>query len=117
MVKENMNHGMLDEVDIVMMANEECDPMIDGEDCDVELSDEEEAEVDNQVSDVMYDDIRDDSATIEDIAANEFIEARDSGFETELDNDVVDIVYDEEEDGCIEEEDDYDDDYEEEYDE
>lgn len=99
-----INHSF-DEVDAVIMANEDCDPLLESNDVpeEYEMTPDESQEVDNQVSDVFYDDVKDDSTTIEDMAAQEFRAMEDSGFETsrEIDMDVVDIVADDEDDEAV----------------
>ena len=101
---EHINHSF-DEVDAVMMANEDCDELLEAAEVpeEYELTPDESEEVDREVSDVVYDDIKDDCTTIEDIAAQEFREMEDSGFETtrEIDMDVVDIVADDEDDEAV----------------
>lgn len=109
-----INESDLDEVDAVILANEDCDDIVEAEANEVELTSEDDEEPDEDVADVMYDDIRDDSTTIEDMAAQDFRAARDSGIETDIDDDIVDIIYDEEDD---DEDDDDLDDYDEEVDE
>ena len=102
-VIDPVNESELDEVDIVMMCNEDCDDLVDSEPEEVQLT-EDDGEPDEDVADVMYDDIKDDASTIEDMAAQDFRNARDCGIETDLDDDVVDIIYDEEEDDFEDEE-------------
>lgn len=109
-----INESDLDEVDAVILANEDCDDIVEAEANEVELTSEDDEEPDEDVADVMYDDIRDDSTTIEDMAAQDFRAARNSGIETDIDDDIVDIIYDEEDD---DEDDDDLDDYDEEVDE
>lgn len=93
-----INESDLDEVDAVILANEDCDDIVEAEADEVELTSENDEEPDEDVADVMYDDIRDNSTTIEDMAAQDFRAARDSGIETDIDDDIVDIIYDEEDD-------------------
>lgn len=93
-----INESDLDEVDAVILANEDCDDIVEAEADEVELTSENDEEPDEDVADIMYDDIRDNSTTIEDMAAQDFRAARDSGIETDIDDDIVDIIYDEEDD-------------------
>lgn len=99
-----INHSF-DEVEVVMMANEDCEGLLESSEvpAEYELTPDESEEVDAAVSDVAYDDIKDDSTTVEDIAAQEFRAMEDSGFETtrEIDMDVVDVVCDDDDEDSV----------------
>lgn len=93
----NINHSYLDEADIIIYANEDCDNMAD----EVEEVTDDVEDVDCDVEDIMYDDERDDALSIEDMMAQDLLAARDIGFETGFDDgldEMIDILVDGEED-------------------
>lgn len=94
----NINHSYLDETDVIIYANEDCDDIADDVE-EVDTTDDVD-EVDPDVAEITYDDERDDAISIEDMMAQDLLAARDVGFETGFDDgidELIDILVDDEE--------------------
>ena len=116
-----INFGF-DEVETILMVNEDCNSIFDSEvdnetinkmlsdsalrDVDDDILDkmisgnanvevQRDKEVDDEVKAIMYDEQLDDATTIEDMAAQDMMAARDIGYETgyTVDDDVLDMIF------------------------
>ena len=115
-------NASFDEVDIILLVNEDCNSIFDGEETidkmlnnstvgdidddmldamidkniDVDIHKDANEEVDDDVKNIVYDDQLDNATTIEDMVAQELIAARNFGYETgfNVDDDVLDILFD-----------------------